>query len=432
MKKLLLYLLLILSLFAPLKAQTALIPEQSPIAAAANKRQLTFDKVWNTINEKHFDPTFGGVNWNKVKEIYQPKALSASTDEQFYSILQDMLGELNQSHFSIIPPGAEMTPTISGEGEIGVDLQLLGKDAVITRVNPGSSAAKSNLKTGFILRKINGKSVGELLAPVEARLAKRKYPEATKMVYRKRTLLSALSGKIGTLVNIEILDARNQPRALDVERTAFTGEMSKPMGSFPAQRLDFESKRLPGNIGYIRFNIWVIQQLPKIREAIQTLSDADGIIIDLRGNPGGFGAMTTALAGSFVNEQTSLGTSKTRSLIYQLTVYPQEKIYGGKVVILSDSGTGSASELFAAGMQGIKRAKVVGETSAGAVLPSLLEKLPDGATLLYAVSDYKSPDNVLIEGRGVTPDVEAKLTRQSLLREQDLQLDAAIKEIQKG
>jgi C-terminal processing protease CtpA/Prc len=51
---------------------------------------------------------------------------------------------------------------------------------------------------------------------------------------------------------------------------------------------------------------------------------------------------------------------------------------------------------------------------------------------LYAVSDYKSPDNVLIEGRGVTPDVEVKLTRQSLLRERDLQLEEAIKEIQKG
>jgi carboxyl-terminal processing protease len=143
------------------------------------------------------------------------------------------------------------------------------------------------------------------------------------------------------------------------------------------------------------------------------------------------GAMTTALAGSFVTAETSLGTSRSRNGVRQLTVHPQEKVFEGKVVIVTDSSTGSASELFAAGMQSIKRARIVGETTAGAVLPSLIEKMPDGSTLLYAVSDYKSPDNILIEGRGVIPDVEAKLTRQSLLREQDLQIEAAIREIQK-
>jgi carboxyl-terminal processing protease len=432
MKKLLLHSLLLLLFISPVKAQTVLMPEQGVVASVESKRLQTFDRVWNTINERHFDPTFGGVDWNKMKGIYQPKALSAATDDEFYKILQEMLGELNQSHFSIIPPGAEMTPTIFGEGEIGVDVQLIGKDAVITKVKTDSSAAKNNLKTGFIIRRVDGKTVAELLAPVEERLLKRKYPAGSKMVYRKRALLSALSGKVGSVVNVETLNAQNRLQIFKVERMAFTGEMSKPMGNFPAQRLDFESKRLAGNIGYIRFNIWVMQHLPKIRDAILEMSDASGIIFDLRGNPGGLGAMTTALAGSFVKEQTSLGTSRTRNALRQLTVYPQEYVFEGKIVILTDSATGSASELFAAGMQGIKRAKIVGETTAGAVLPSLIEKLPDGSTLLYAISDYKSPDDILIEGRGVTPDIEIKLTRQSLLRGLDLQLETAIKEIQKG
>lgn len=431
MKKLLLYSLLLLLFIAPVKAQTVLMPDQAAVASTEGRRQQTFDRVWNTINDRHFDPTFGGVDWKKIGENYKPKALSAASDDEFYKILQDMLGELNQSHFSIIPPGAEMTPTIFGEGEIGVDVQLIGKDAVVSRVKAGSSAAKSNLKMGFLIQKIDGKTIAELLAPVEAKLAKRKYTDGTKTVYRKRALLSALSGKAGSVVNLETLDAQNKPQIFNIVREAFTGEMSKPMGNFPAQRLDFESKRLPGNIGYIRFNIWVIQHLPKIREAIREFADAGGIIFDLRGNPGGLGAMTTALAGSFVKEETSLGTSRSRNALRQLTVYPQEKVFEGKVVIVTDPSTGSASELFAAGMQGIKRAKVIGETTAGAVLPSLIEKLPDGATLLYAISDYKSPDNILIEGRGVTPDIEVKLTRETLLREQDLQIEAALKEIQK-
>jgi carboxyl-terminal processing protease len=431
MKKLLLYSLLLLLFLSPVKAQTVLMPDPAAVASVEARRQQTFDRVWNTINERHFDPTFGGVDWNKIREIYKPKALQAASDDEFYKILQDMLSELNQSHFSIIPPGAEMTPTIFGEGEIGVDVLLIGKDAVIAKVKADSSAAKSNLKTGFIIRKIDGKTVAELLAPIEEKLAKRKYTEGTKMVYRKRALLSALSGKIGSTVTVETLDAQNRPQIFNVVREAYTGEMSRPLGNFPAQRLDFESKRLPGNIGYIRFNIWVIQHLPKIREAIREFADTSGIILDLRGNPGGLGAMTTALAGSFVTAETSLGTSRSRNGVRQLTVHPQEKVFEGKVVIVTDSSTGSASELFAAGMQSIKRARIVGETTAGAVLPSLIEKMPDGSTLLYAVSDYKSPDNILIEGRGVIPDVEAKLTRQSLLREQDLQIEAAIREIQK-
>ncbi len=74
-------------------------------------------------------------------------------------------------------------------------------------------------------------------------------------------------------------------------------------------------------------------------------------------------------------------------------VYPQTNIYDGKIVILTDYGSASTSEIFAAGMQEIGRAKVIGEKSAGAVLPSVFEKLPNGATFQYVISDYKSPKN---------------------------------------
>jgi C-terminal processing protease CtpA/Prc len=56
-------------------------------------------------------------------------------------------------------------------------------------------------------------------------------------------------------------------------------------------------------------------------------------------------------------------------------------------------------------------------------------KLPTGATFQYVISDYKSPKNILLENRGVIPDTEIKLTRESLLEERDLQLEEAIKQI---
>ena len=96
-----------------------------------------------------------------------------------------------------------------------------------------------------------------------------------------------------------------------------------------------------------------------------------------------------------------------------------------------DHGSGSTSEVFSSGMQEIGRATVVGTTSAGAVLPSVFEKLPTGAIFQYAISDFRTPKNILLEGRGVEPDIEAKQTRKALLEGRDAQLDRAVEIILK-
>src|SRR5688572_11094098 len=64
-------------------------------------RQDSFDKVWDTINEKHYDPTFGGVDWIHIRELYLPKAKAAKSDQDFHNVLRQMLGELKLSHFNI-------------------------------------------------------------------------------------------------------------------------------------------------------------------------------------------------------------------------------------------------------------------------------------------------------------------------------------------
>jgi carboxyl-terminal processing protease len=77
-------------------------------------------------------------------------------------------------------------------------------------------------------------------------------------------------------------------------------------------------------------------------------------------------------------------------------------------------------------MQEIGRAVVVGERTMGAALPSVFSKLPTGAVFQYAIADFRTPNGVLIEGLGVTPDLEVKLSRRGLLDGHDLQLEAAI------
>lgn len=428
-KKLFLLNFLLFSCVLTFRAQTAAITADTAKTDATELRRQTFEKVWTTINEKHFDPTFGGVDWQKVREIYEPKAAAAKSDGELYGVLRQMLGELKLSHFGIIPPDAELKTAQSGSGAIGVELKMLDGKAVINQIQSGSAAEQASLKTGFVIEKVDGKTVGELLAPLETSFAKRNMPDAQRRLYRERTLIGFINGKTDVKVKLEVSDGSNQIKIFDVPRVEQKGEMSLAVGNFPAQPVVFEARRLENNVGYIRFNIWVVPQMPKIREAIRSLSDADGIIFDLRGNPGGIGGMAPGVAGLLLREQTSLGTMKSRASEMKFIVYPQKDAYAGKIVVLTDYGTGSTSEIFAAGLQEIGRAKVIGETSAGAVLPSVFEKLPTGAIFQYAVSDYKSPKKILIENRGVIPDTEVKLTRQTLLDGRDIQIEEAVKQI---
>jgi carboxyl-terminal processing protease len=340
-----------------------------------------------------------------------------------------MLGELKLSHFGIFPPDTEMRTGQAASGFVGVELIMLEGKAVISQIQKGSTAEQAGLKTGFVVEKIDGKTVAELLAPLDDSLSKRNLPEAQRRLYRELTLRSIVNGQAATKAKIEVLDGKNQAQVFDVPRVEQKGEMSAAVGNFPPQEVVFEAKRLADNIGYIRFNIWVIPQMMKIREAIRSMKDTSGIIIDLRGNPGGIGGMAPGIAGLLVKEQTSLGSMKSRDNEMKFIVYPQGEVYQGKVVVLTDYGSASTSEIFAAGLQEIGRAKVIGETSAGAVLPSVFEKLPTGAIFQYVVSDYKTPKNILLEHRGAIPDTEIKLTRESLLEGRDLQIEEAIKQI---
>ena len=399
------------------------------VVVSANVRQETFDIVWRTVKEKHFDPTLGGLDWDKVREQYAPRAAAAKSDAEFYGVLRQMLAELHQSHFNIIPPDAVIdddSPEPKGGG-IGIDLRLVDGQATITRVEPGSRAASAGLRAGFIIQKIDDTNAEQIVAL----FAKSKESEAMRTLRITRTLLARINGAPETTVRITYLDERDQPREAAVARERLKGEMSQRFGNFPPQYTEFEAKRLAGGIGYIRFNIFVVALTERIKGAIRGMNDASGIIIDLRGNPGGVGAMAPGIAGVLGEKATSLGTMTMRSSYIRFFVNPQPPAYLGPVVILTDGGSASTSEIFAGGMQELGRAVVVGERTAGAALPSYFQKLPTGALFQFAIADFKTPKGMLIEGRGVAPDVEVKMNRRALLDGHDPQLDAAIEEIMK-
>ena len=162
-------------------------------------------------------------------------------------------------------------------------------------------------------------------------------------------------------------------------------------------------------------------------KAMKSFIDCDGIIIDLRGNPGGMGAMAIGMAGWLVPEKDScFGTLSYRDNELKIVVNPRATVYSGSVAVLVDGLSTSCSEFFAGGLKDIGRALIFGTRTGGAALPSIVEKLPNGDGFHYAYANYLSGSGTVLEGVGVTPDVEVVHTREALLMGRDLALESAI------
>ena len=184
----------------------------------------------------------------------------------------------------------------------------------------------------------------------------------------------------------------------------------------------------------LTFNVWMFPIMQPIAAAVDENRDADGFIIDLRGNPGGVGGLSMGIAGQFIDEPASLGDMITRDTTMHFRVNPQRstpdgrlvKPFAGPLAIIIDNASASTSEIFAAGLQQLDRATVVGRNSAGAALPALVINLPNRDRFMFAMANFTGPEGKSIEGGGVKPDLEVALTRDELLEVGDPDLATAV------
>lgn len=190
-----------------------------------------------------------------------------------------------------------------------------------------------------------------------------------------------------------------------------------------------------GCVGLIAFNIWLPELGPQLERAVDSVRTCRGIVVDLRGNPGGLGVMVMGFGGYFVDTTRSLGTMRSRQVTLRFVINPRLSrpdgrtvpTFSGPLAILVDPLSASTSEIFAAGMQRIGRARVFGEPSARAALPALTERLPSGDVFVHAVADFTDPDGRRVEGAGVVPDEIVPLTVADLLAGKDAPLEAAVR-----
>jgi len=469
---------------------TAAVRPGSPPAAA----YATFDVVWETIEERHFDPEHNGVDWDAVRLEYRPMVEDTRTEAEVRAVLSRMISELGQSHFVIIPapdetdetmvdddqddestgsvssteiasgttseatstsnpelprPAAPEDDSTEGDrGDTGIRLDWADDEPTVAFVRAGSTADQAGVRPGWRLQKIDGRDPSVRIAAV--RQAAREADAAIADFEAVQMLNGSMMGPIGDSRTYTFLDGDDQATEIELD---FAGEpgVAVKFGNLPAMTTRCTSRVLSRSeleafganlvdgeptpqIVLLTFNVWMFPIMQPIAAAVDAHRDADGFIIDLRGNPGGVGGLSMGVAGQFMDEAASLGDMITRDTTMHFRVNPQRstpdgrivKPYAGPLAIVIDNASASTSEIFAAGLQQLGRATIVGRNSAGAALPALVIKLPNGDRFMYAMANFTGPEGESIEGGGVKPDLEVALTRDELLEVGDPDLATAV------
>lgn len=435
MSRTLVRLALLLGLLVP----AAFAVSQSGDAVTSDEAVAAFDEAWQRVYDTHFDRDFNGVDWPAVKEELRPEAAKARTRDEVRDVINRMLGRLGQSHFAVIPSGAladvdAPADHAGGAGGLGFDVRYHDGRMLVVRVDPGSAAAEAGVKMGWTLERLGDFAIGDHARQAAASgvLDERHHGLRLWSGTHPR-----IAGPVGSHEDVVFLDGKDERVELDLERRPRDVVPHDAGMGLPTFYLEFHERiveRDGKRIGVMGFSNWFLPVVQKINEAMDEMRGCSGIVIDLRGNTGGAAPMTMGVAGHFFAETTRLGVIRTRDSRVNIVALPRltntkgelVEPYAGPVALVVDDTSGSASEVFAGGLQSVGRARVFGTTTAGAVLPAMTTRLPDGDTLLHAMGDFETASGQHLEGGGVVPDVVVPLERQRLLAGEDAALDAAL------
>lgn len=395
----------------PALASRSATTSPSVASLTTKDRVEVFDDVWEIVNEKYYDPAFNGVNWRAVRERYRPQVDRVDGDEEFYGVLKRMVGELHDAHTRFSTPEERRERERLQAVSAGIAIFEVENKPVVVWAEPNSDAARAGVEEGMIAVTIDGKPIAEKLAEARARVA----GSSTDRAVRLRIYRMLIEGGPGTTLRLKL--ARADGSTIDVVLTR----------RVVPDKAVVASRRLASGLGYIKLTLWKSPIRKDFKKALKQLADATGIVIDIRGNPGGEAEEVEKIASYFFNSHMPFGKFFSRSgkAIY-LRTSDDDQVYKGPVAILVNEGSGSGSELFAGVMQESSRAILVGRRSCGCVLGiSRYRKLKGGGELAVSEYGYQSPQGKTFEGTGVTPNKQVELTISDLQHHRDAALEEA-------
>jgi carboxyl-terminal processing protease len=270
----------------------------------------------------------------------------------------------------------------------------------------------------------------EVVSPIDG------FP-AQKAGMKPKDLIAAIDSK--TTTNMTISDAVKKIRGtkgtsvkLDIVRdgsTALTLNIVREEITVPS----VTSKTLDGNIGYIKISRFGVDTVSLTTAAANKFKDASvkGIVLDLRGNPGGLLDAAVGVSSLWLQNKTVLTERRDSTIVRTYTTTGDSPLVGIQTIALIDSGSASASEITAGALHDNKAATLIGEKSFGKGVVQQLINFNDGSELKVTIASWYTPSGKSINKQGITPDKTVKISDDQAKAHQDPQLDAATAQLAK-
>lgn len=360
------------------------------------ERALSMLKVVKSeLKDNYYDPTFRGMDVETRFKTAEEKIKNATSLGQAFGIIAQTLLDLNDSHTVFIPPRRPERINY------GWQMQMIGDKCYVVAVKPGSDAAAQGLKEGDQVISLMG------FKPSRTEFWKMRY---YYNLISPRPALRAVVHSPGA-----------EPRELELKAKIKPGTVVLNLTEHHDLNdyiRDLEDNYMAGRPRYIDDPNVFIWKLPHFdledNEVDAMVNKAKGkpaLVLDLRSNGGGWETTLQRMVGNFLEKDIKIADLTERKKSKPLTAKTRGPAgYKGKLIILVDSGSASASEIFARVMQMEKRAIVIGDVSAGAVMRSRFYQTNLGAETLVAFgvgvteADLIMTDGKSIEHTGVTPD----------------------------
>ncbi len=354
--------------------------------------------VGDEVRKHYYDPTLHNLDWNSILAATKQKIDSSKSMGMCLSHIAAALDALNDSHTFFIPPQHAARP------EYGLQYQFFGDKCMVTGVRPQSDAEAKGIKPGDQILAINNYALNrETVHKMQYAYSVLRPQPSLKLVLQdpagaQRTVESATKFIQGKRV-MDLTGGGGGNDIWDIIRQSETDEHL-----LRARYVDVGESLLILKVPEFFFTqVEVDKMIEKARQH-------QNLIVDLRGNPGGSVETLKLLVGGLFDKEVKIADRVGRKETKPEVAKPAHNPFTGKVVVLVDSKSASAAELFARVIQLEKRGVILGDRSAGAVMEArhFNEQMGADTVVFYGVSvtewDLIMKDGKSLERSGVVPD----------------------------